>query len=197
MKTKLLVVEDEPTTRELLVRALRRAGYDALGVADGVQALERIEPDHEVVITDIAMPNLNGLALLERLARDGHPAQRIVVTSFADKANVLAALNLGADYLLEKPFGIERLCGVLERLAQVRDAPRPRLESYYRRRLAELPVTSRERELIDLVLRGESNKRIARQLGITEQSVKNGLSKAYASLGVQSRGELFHLVFPF
>jgi DNA-binding NarL/FixJ family response regulator len=196
MKAKLLVVEDEATARELLVRGLRRAGYEAVGVADGEQALAHIQPDHDIVITDIAMPRLDGLRLLEELQRVRHPAQRVVVTSFADKANVLAALNHGADYLLEKPFGIERLCSVVERLARAGGAPRQQLDTYYRRRLAELPVTARERELIELVLRGDSNKQIALRLGITEQSVKNGLSKAYSVLRIQSRGELFHLVFP-
>ncbi|TAJ21151.1 MAG: response regulator transcription factor [Planctomycetota bacterium] len=193
---RVLLVEDEPTARELLASGLARAGYEVDGACDGIEALERLTAAHEFVVTDIVMPRLDGIALLEELARRGHAARRIVITSFADKERVVQALNHGADYLIEKPFTAERLCGVLEHLGARRAAEQPPITQYFRRRLAELPLTARERELVELVLRGDSNKQIAQRLGIGEQSVKNMLSRAYATLGVQSRGELFHRVFP-
>jgi DNA-binding CsgD family transcriptional regulator len=62
--------------------------------------------------------------------------------------------------------------------------------------LLGLPLTPREREMVGMLLKGDSNKQIAHKLGISEQTVKNTLHHAYSSLGVQSRGELFHAVFP-
>lgn len=193
---RILLVDDEATGRELLARGLTRAGFEVETAGDAAEAAERLARDFAFVVTDLVMPRGDGLQLLAELNRRAHPAQRVVVTSFADKERVVSVLNLGADYLLEKPFGVERLTQVLRRLESERGDDADGLKRFFRRRLTGLPLTPRERELVELVLQGESNKQIARRLGISEQSVKNTLSHAYKSLDVQSRGELFHRVFP-
>ncbi len=193
---RILLVEDEATGRNLLARGLARAGYEVVAAADGVQAAEFLARDFDFVVTDLVMPRADGLSVLAELNRLKHSAMRIVVTSFADKERVVAVLNLGADYLLEKPFGVDTLCAVLERVRKDSGDGTAHLAQFFRRRLLGLPLTPRERELVEMVLQGDSNKQIARKLGISEQTVKNALSHAYESLGVQSRGELFHAVFP-
>lgn len=196
MRSSLLLVEDEATGRELMARGLARAGFDVVTAEDGVEAQTKLNRAFEFIVTDLLMPRADGLQLLEELNRIGHRAQRVVVTSFADKERVVAVLNLGADYLLEKPFSVERLTQVLRRIEAERGQDTDHLKRFFRQRLLGLPLTPRERELVELVLRGESNKQIAFKLEISEQSVKNMLSHAYRSLDVQSRGELFHRVFP-
>lgn len=193
---RILLVEDEALGRDLLARGLKRAGFDVATAADGVEALEMLSDEFDFVVTDLVMPRADGLPVLAELNRRRHPAQRIVMTSFADKDRVVAVLNLGADYLIEKPFGVEALAAILERLRADRGDGTAHLTQFFRRRLLGLPLTPREREMVELVLQGDSNKQIARKLGISEQTVKNMLSHAYESLGVQSRGELFHAVFP-
>ncbi len=193
---RVLLVDDQVTVCDLLARGLRRAGYDVVVAMNGIQAAEHLAGHFDYVVTDLVMPIASGLTVLAELNRRKHSALRIVVTSFADKDRVVAVLNLGADYLLEKPFSVETLCSLLERLANENDDVLPRLSQFFRRRLSGLPLTPREREIIELVLHGDSNKQIARKLSISEQTVKNALSHAYESLGVQSRGELFHAVFP-
>ncbi len=193
---KVLVVDDEAIGRDLLARGLKRAGFDVDTAEDGARAAEMLDGDYEFVVTDLVMPRADGLSLLAELNRRKHAAARVVVTSFADKDRVVAVLNLGADYLLEKPFGVDALCAILERLRADRGDGTAHLTQFFRRRLSGLPLTPREREMVEMVLQGDSNKQIARKLGISEQTVKNALSHAYESLGVQSRGELFHAVFP-
>jgi len=193
---RILLVEDEAIGRDLLARGLTRAGYEVVAAADGAEAAEFLGREFEFVVTDLVMPRADGLAVLAELNRRKHPAMRIVVTSFADKDRVVAVLNLGADYLLEKPFGVEKLCSILERLRTECADGTAHLTQFFRRRLLGLPLTPREREMVEMVLQGDSNKQIARKLGISEQTVKNALSHAYESLGIQSRGELFHAVFP-
>lgn len=193
---RILLVEDEAIGRDLLARGLTRAGYEVVAAADGVRAAEFLGREFDFVVTDLVMPRADGLAVLAELNRLKHSAMRIVVTSFADKDRVVAVLNLGADYLLEKPFGVDTLCTVLERLKADLGDGSANLAQFFRRRLLGLPLTPREREMVEMVLQGDSNKQIARRLGISEQTVKNALSHAYESLGVQSRGELFHAVFP-
>ena len=67
---------------------------------------------------------------------------------------------------------------------------------FFQRRLLGLPLTSREREVVTGLLKGHANKELASELGLSEQTVKNMLSAIYAKLGVQSRTELFHAIFP-
>lgn len=193
---RILLVEDEPTGRDLLARGLARAGYEVETAADGARASELLAQAFDFVVTDLVMPNADGLSVLAELNRRQHPALRIVMTSFADKDRVVAVLNLGADYLLEKPFGVDALRAILERLKAERGDGTAHLAQFFRRRLLGLPITPREREMVEMVLQGDSNKQIARRLGLSEQTVKNTLSHAYESMGVQSRGELFHAVFP-
>lgn len=192
---RVLVVEDERDARELLVRGLGRLGFEAEGAADGVAALELLAKPWDAVVTDLLMPRLDGLGLLKELAARCPSAVRIVITSFGDKERVLAALNLGADYLLEKPFVAQQLADVIARLLAERDDQR-QIDQLFVRRLAGLPLTPRERDLVVLVIKGLGNKDIARQLELSEQTVKNALFALYHKLGIASRSELFHLVFP-
>lgn len=192
---RILVVEDETDARELLVAGLQRLGFAAEGASDGLEALALLTRGFDVVVTDLLMPRCDGLHLLDEL-RKKHPGiRRVVITSFGDKSRVLAALNAGADYLLEKPFGVQQLAEVINRL--IADGPDERaLDQWFTRRLASLGLTPREHDLVALVMKGLSNKEIAGHLHLGEQTVKNALFTLYQKLGIASRGELFHLVFP-
>lgn len=193
--TRVLVAEDETDARELTVRGLVRLGFQAEGAVDGRDALERLERGWDAVVTDIRMPRLDGLQLLAELRTRLPAAVRVVMTSFGDKESVLAALNGGADHLLEKPFAVRQLADLLTRLiGERRDASG--VDQLFARRLATLPLTPRERELVVLVLKGLANKDIAETMGIGEQTVKNSLAAVYGKLGISTRSQLFHHVFP-
>jgi DNA-binding NarL/FixJ family response regulator len=193
IRPRVLVVDDEPEGRDLLVRGLRRLGWDAESAGDGGEAIPRLDTAWDAVVTDLRMPRVDGLQLLAELRLRQPGALRVVITAFSDKGSVLAALNAGAHHLLEKPFATDALDAVLRRLLGERDAAG---QAGLEHRLATLPLTPREREMVLGVLRGLGNKEIAVQLGIGEQSVKNALSAAYQRLGIGSRSELFHLLFP-
>jgi DNA-binding NarL/FixJ family response regulator len=192
----ILVVDDEVAARELLARGLTRLGYQVTTAADGLTATELLHHPWEVIITDLLMPRMDGLALLTEINQRCPRALRVVVTSFADKDRVVAALNLGADYLLEKPFGVERLGAVLVHLLADRDSAAEPMAQFIDRRLRSLPLSPRERQLVALLLKGRSNRELAAEAGQAEQTVKNLLSQIYAKLGVQGRSELFSVVFP-
>jgi len=193
----VLLVEDEDTARELLARGLARLGHTVMSARDGAEALPLLNRSWDVIVTDLVMPRLDGLALLAEVNQRCPRALRVVITSFADKDRVVAVLNLGADYLLEKPFSVQRLADIIERLITDRqNEPPDKFAQFFQRRLRGLPLSPREREVVGLLLHGLANKEIAQRLGIGEQTVKNALSSAYQRLGVTSRGELFHVVFP-
>lgn len=196
MSTRVLVVEDEADARELLVRGLVRQGFAAEGAIDGAAALELLPRGWDVVVTDLLMPRVDGLTLLKEVSTRAPGTTCVVITSFGDKERVLAALNLGADYLLEKPFSAQQLGDVITRLLAERTDDENQIDQLFARRLAGLPLTPREREMVVLVMKGLGNKDVARQLDLGEQTVKNALFALYQKLGIASRSELFHLVFP-
>lgn len=193
---EILLVDDEAASRGLLVRGLIRLGYRVTGAADGLEAAQLLHRPWDVIVTDLLMPRLDGLGLLREVNQRCPTALRIVITSFADKDRVVQVLNLGADYLLEKPFGVDRLAAVIARLLEENPSRDGEMNQFFQRRLLGMPLSTREREIVALVLKGKSNKEIADVLSLGEQTVKNTLSVIYGKLSVQSRGELFHAVFP-
>jgi DNA-binding NarL/FixJ family response regulator len=189
----VLLVEDERVAREMLVLGLERLGHRVVACANGAEALAASLDGVEVVVTDLAMPRVDGLGLLRELIGRGHPALRVVITSFTDKHHTVTALNLGAHYLLEKPFSAEDLDRVIR---EVQRKGAGTVEEIFQRQLAAMPISSRERQLIAYVLKGLPNADIARITGSTEAGVKSALYALYRKLGIASRGELFHLIFP-
>ena len=196
----ILVVDDEPDARDLLAEGLNRRGFATFMASDGEEALRMVTPAINVVVTDLVMPHRDGVWLLEELARLHHSCLRVVLTSFADRERAIAALNAGADYLVEKPFTAGGMADLLDRLLSEKVEAQG-LGRILGAQLAGLGLTGlglgeRERELVTLVLKGLPNKHIAEVQGTSEQVVKNQLHRLYAKLGITSRGELFHLVFP-
>ena len=192
---KILLVDDEADTRELLARSLGRRGFDVTTAANGEIALRLIGNGFDLVVTDILMPQLDGIGLLKILRDRVHPPICIVITSFADKERAIEALNLGARFLMEKPFSSENLANVITRLLREHTSEED-LDIIFQRRLTHLNLGQREQELVIYLLKGLSNRSIAEVLGTTEQSVKNSFYQLYQRLGIGSRSELFHLIFP-
>lgn len=110
---KVLVAEDQPAMRQLLVRTLRSAGYDVQEVADGdalwreVGRQDHREPD--LVVSDIHMPGLSGLDVLSRLRESDWIMPVILITAFPDIATLVDANRLGVSRVLTKPFEMSDL----------------------------------------------------------------------------------------
>ncbi|MCK6491552.1 MAG: response regulator [Planctomycetes bacterium] len=195
MTQRILLAEDEDDARTLLAEGLERRGFAVVAAADGAAAADLLDGSFDAVVTDLVMPRLDGLELLRRVPRTDPGALRLVITSFADKERAVAALNLGADYLLEKPFTARQLAELLTRLLDQRGEVAD-TAALFARRLDQLGLSDRERQLATLVLKGLGNAEIARVTASTEPAVRNALLRMYQRLGIGSRGELFHLVFP-
>jgi len=120
--TKVLVVDDDPGSRDLLTEVLAANGYPVAAVADGAAAREELARDGEygIVIADLQMPNISGLDLLRDLRSRDHSLDLILMSSFLSGADRQQALELGARALLEKPFRLTELLDVVGDLAERR-----------------------------------------------------------------------------
>ena len=103
--SRVLVVDDEDSLRHLLVLALEGQGIEVDCASDGVEALERFNPErHDAVLTDIRMPRLDGLAFTRRLLQQHHNAVVVVMSAYGDIEVAMQALEAGAVDYLNKPF---------------------------------------------------------------------------------------------
>jgi two-component system KDP operon response regulator KdpE len=106
---RILVVDDEPQLARVLRTGLKTRGYDVRVAADGVSALEAFgDWNPDLVVTDLAMPNLDGLELCRRL-RELSPLPIIVLSVRGEEKTKVEALDAGADDYVTKPFGMDEL----------------------------------------------------------------------------------------
>jgi len=109
-RPKVLVIDDEPGVRELISEALSISEITAVQAADGLEALSFLRRERfDLLILDINMPKLDGLALLEKLRTEGMSVPVLMLSARADKADINQGLRIGADDYLTKPFSIEEL----------------------------------------------------------------------------------------
>jgi len=107
---KVLVIDDEPGVRELISESLRISEITAVQAADGLEALSLLRRERfDLLILDINMPKLDGLALLEKLRTEGMSVPVLMLSARADKTDINQGLRVGADDYLTKPFSIEEL----------------------------------------------------------------------------------------
>ncbi len=113
----ILVVDDEENTRLALTRLLCREGYDVMTATDGCDALNQIRTHSvDLVITDLNMPVMDGLAFLKELNRE-HPSSHVIMlTAYGEVESYLEALNLGAFEYLNKPVKLEELIKIIEKI---------------------------------------------------------------------------------
>jgi len=106
---KILVVDDEPPIRKLLRMGLASQGYEAIEAANGKAALEMLARKPALVILDLGLPDIDGLDLLKRIRQTHDNLAIVVLSSRDDEPGKVAALDLGADDYVTKPFGMDEL----------------------------------------------------------------------------------------
>lgn len=191
----MLIVDDHAVVREGLRAFLAlQDGIEVAGeAADGGEALalaEGLRPD--VVLMDLVMPRLDGLGAMRALRERLPEARVIVLTSFLDDDKLLPALRAGAaGYLLKNAPPQE-----LARAVRAAHAGEALLDPVVAARLVEAlaaqdepldRLTSRERDVLALIGQGYPNKRIARELELSEKTVKNHVGAVLRKLGVADR----------
>ena len=129
---KILVVDDEPPIRKLLRMGLSSQGYDVLEASDGKGALELLAKKPALVILDLGLPDIDGHELLRRIRHRQEALPIIVLSSRGDEAGKVAALDLGADDYVTKPFGMDEL------FARIRAAMRHQLQEHGERPLFQV-----------------------------------------------------------
>jgi DNA-binding NarL/FixJ family response regulator len=193
---RVLIVDDHPLVRQGLSGIL--AGVPDIevvdSVADGALAAETAAAGSaDVVLMDLSMPGMDGVEATAEVLTHCPEARVVVLTSFAEQARVVAALDAGAvGYLLKDTEPDDLVQAVREAAAgHAPISPRAALALLPPRGAPRPPpsanLSPREREVLALVAVGLPNKSIARRLQISEKTVKAHLTRIFAALGVYDR----------
>jgi DNA-binding NarL/FixJ family response regulator len=197
---RLLIADDHPVVRDGLSGIFSGAeGFEVAGVArDGAEAValtRALDPD--VVLMDLRMPNMGGVAAIAELARTGARARVLVLTTYDIEIDVLPAIEAGATGYLLKDAPRSELYRAVRAAARGESVLSPAVASrVLRHARSEQPVLSaREIEVLELVARGTTNREAAAQLFISEATVKTHLLHIYAKLGVPDRASAVAAAF--
>ena len=197
---RILIVDDHPVVREGLVAVLEsvpdfRVVGSAASAEEALAAMEAARPD--IVLLDLELPGMSGVDAIPRVIAGGDHVRVIVLTAYDTEERVLGAIKAGAGgYLLKGAAAAE----IVDAIRAVRDggsyltprvATRVIAQVAGRRRSGVL--SEREREVLRLVADGRSNKQIARQLSITERTVKFHITSIFNKLGADNRAQAIAL----
>ncbi|GLC24920.1 response regulator [Roseisolibacter agri] len=205
---RILIVEDHEDLADALRANLRSEGYQATVASDGRQALAMVRADPpDLMVLDLGIPGLDGLALLSRLRAEGHWCPVLILSARDSDSDKVEGFRLGADDYVTKPFRTlelmarvdamgrrvvrERAAASIQQAAPVAAAPVPDASPFTALQITgACGLTLRQAEIALLIAEGRSNPEIAGQLGISRFTVRNHAEQILARLKVESRWQV-------
>ena len=168
---RILIVDDEANARAALAEILREEGYTTETAADGFKALGKLEefaPD--VVLTDLKMPGLDGIGLMEKAQESRIAATFVVMTAFGTIDSAVEAIKLGAMHYLTKPASVDEILASFDRTLAVTEVEAPSSP----RPLDEVEWEHLQKVLTDC---GGNVSEAARRLGMHRRSLQRKLAR--------------------
>jgi RNA polymerase sigma factor (sigma-70 family) len=196
---RVYVVDDDASFRTAIERRLTKVGYVVATYASAQDLLDGLPSESELgcILLDVRIPVLSGPELQARLRNLGSTLPIIFLTGHPDIPTTVRTIKAGAHDFLTKPVSSEELLPAVERaIAHHEVARRSKSKlDIFRAHLSRL--TPREREVFELVVRGNTNKHIGRALGATERTIKAHRQRMMEKLQVQTLAQLVSLAERF
>ena len=190
-KGKVYIVDDDPLVRSSLEHIVAAAGYEPEKFATASHFLRCLTASHVgCVLADYRMPGMDGLALQEELARRKSPLSVIIITGYADVPLAVKAIRRGAVNFIEKPLDRRSL---LDDVATAIAKSRERADCFRTSRAIEKRLdllTDRERQVVDQLIAGRTNRQIAEHLGLSTRTIEVHRAHAMEKLAVANLLEL-------
>ena len=203
--TRVLIADDHPIFRDALRKLLEiEADFSVVGeAADGGEAIKLLrQVKADVLLLDLSMPRYPGIQVLRQLASWPPTVRTIVLAAVIERAEMLEALRLGARGIVSKESSTQSLTTAIrsvmagqywigqENVSNLVDAVRDVLPSRTSPKMANSSLTPREREVMEAIVGGRTNRDIANGFSISQQTVKHHITKIFEKLGVSNRVEL-------
>jgi len=189
------IVDDDASFRTAMERRLTKAGYKVATYASAQNLLDRL-PSESVpgcILLDVRIPGLSGPELQERLSKLGSKLPIIFITGYPDFPTTVRTIKAGAEDFLTKPVSADKLLPAIERAIARHETTTARKNKLdlFRSRIKTL--TPRERQVFELVIRGQTNKQTANALGGTERTIKAHRVRVMEKMQPRSLAELVSL----
>ena len=189
------IVDDDASFATAMERRVKHAGYEVAIYPSAQHLLDRLPSESVLgcILLDVRIPGLSGPELQERLSKLGSTLPIIFLTGYPDIPTTVRTIKAGADDFLTKPVTSDDLLRAIGRAFARYEAargPKSKLD-IVRAHIAAL--TPREREVFELVVRGNANKQIARALGCTERTIKAHRHRVMEKMQVRTLPELVSL----
>jgi FixJ family two-component response regulator len=189
------IVDDDASFRTAMERRLKHAGYEVATYASAQHLLDDLpsESVRSCLLLDVRIPELSGPELQERLSELGSTLPIIFLTGHPDIPTTVRAIKAGADDFLTKPVSSDDLLQAIERAIAHHEVTRGLESKLDGVRAHVAALTPRERQVFDLIIRGDTNKHVARALGCTERTIKAHRHRVMEKMQVRSLPELVSL----
>ncbi len=193
MSVRILVTDDHPVVRAGLSGMLSgEPDFEVVGEAqNGKEAVAFVgERKPDVVLMDLRMPEMDGVTAIEHIKSSYPDVHVLVLTTYESDADILRAIETGATGYLLKDTPREELFGAIRTVAQGQSPLAPGVAARLMQRVRdpeEEGLSTREIEVLELVAHGTSNKEIAKQLWVSETTVKSHMLHIFDKLGVTDR----------
>ena len=199
---RVIIIDDHALFRAGLKSLLEQRNIEVIGIAadgkEGIQLIKEVTPD--VILLDLRMPDMSGLEVLKTLREDKITIPVVILTTSNEESDLIKALRSGAQGYLLKDMEPDELVGALRDIQKGKNVVAQDLTDALARMVqGETPIedekgpfselTPREREILCLLAEGQSNKLIARNLGISDGTVKLHVKAILRKLGIHSRVE--------
>lgn len=195
-RVRVMVADDHPMFRDAVVRAVReRPDFELVGVAgDGREVLDLIrEHVPDVALIDVKMPELDGLAVLNAVTRDGLPTRVVLLSAYLDGATAFEAVAKGAAAFLSKEADRRRILDTVAAVARGETVIGPEVQAglaeeiRLRGRGDQPALSPREREILRHIAGGLTAPAIGRLIHLSPATVKSHMQSLYEKLGVSDR----------
>lgn len=194
-RSTVFVVDDDENARHSVCALVRSMGINTEAYSSGEEFLEHYSEEWSgCLVTDFRMVGMNGIELQEKLAQRGIPLPVIILTAYARTRLTVRAMEAGAVTLIDKPYDDEELWNAIRKALAI-DVKR-RVVAHKRREIQERAglLTPGEREVMDAIVRGEPNKRIAQKLDLSVRAIENRRRAIFEKMQAGSVAELVRLV---
>lgn len=189
---RILLVDDHPVVRAGLASMLSTiAGLAVCGAASTAEeALRLIDAEQpDVLLLDLRMPGMNGIELLKVIRAKPFPPRSLVLTSYESDEEIYRAIEAGAQGYLLKSTPQAEIVAAIQAVHAGRHYIPPRIAARLAERMVRSALTQRELEILEMVVRGLTNKQIGNALQISENTARNHINSIIRKLDVSGRTE--------
>ena len=189
---RILLVDDHPVVRAGLTSMLSTIpGLAVCGAAaNGEEALQMVDSEQpDVLLLDLRMPGMTGIEMLKAIRAKASPPKTLVLTSYESDEEIYRAIEAGAQGYLLKSTPQAEIVAAIHTINSGRHHIPPRIAARLAERMVRSALTQRELEILEMVVRGLTNKQIGHALQISENTARNHINSIIRKLDVSGRTE--------